>query len=235
MFLGISKWFYLFALCMSLIFILFPEIDLSTSSLFYSLEKGWFWSQNSFILFLYAIPRPITIFAIIMLLLLIVDITLKKRLFNLQPLSLFFFTGVMLVGPGFIVHTVLKDNWERARPAYITQFNGTKTFAPAFVISDQNGDSFSSGHAAGTYGLITLALLVKRRQKLALALAIILGSLVGFGRIVQGAHYLSDVFVSFVIVYLTAKIFYYFVFDKKLFSFIDARCPSDETYKTATI
>jgi lipid A 4'-phosphatase len=225
MFLGISKWFYIFALCVSLLFIIFPEIDLITSSLFYSSQKGWFWSQNSFILFLYAIPRPITIAGIVMLILLVVDLILKKRLFNIQPRSLFFFSIVMLLGPGLIVHNILKDNWERARPIHITQFDGIEHFTPAFVISDQDGDSFSSGHAAGAYALIALALLVKRRQNFALILAIIIGSLVGFGRIVQGGHYLSDVFVSFVIVYLTAKILYYFVFTKDLVSFIDRRCP----------
>lgn len=224
MFLGISKWFYIFALCMSLAFILFPEIDIATSSLFYSPKEGWFWSQNPFILFLYTIPRPITIASIAALILLIIDLSLKKSLFNLRPLSLFFFASVMLTGPGVIVHLLLKDNWERARPIYITQFNGVERFTPAFIVSDQKGDSFSSGHAAATYALIALALLVKRRQTLALALAIGIGSLVSFGRIVQGGHYLSDVFVSFIIVYLTAKILYYFIFDKNHFSFIDQRC-----------
>lgn len=223
-FLGVSKWFYIFALLISSLFIIFPEIDLIVSSLFYSSKNGWFWSNNTFILFLYAIPRPITIVGIIMLILLIVDIALKKRLFNIPPRSLFLFTMTMLIGSGFIVHTILKDNWERVRPAYVTQFDGTKNFTPAFILSNQGGDSFSSGHAAGTYALIALALLVKRHKKLALVLTIALGSLVGFGRIVQGGHFLSDVIVSFIVVYLTAKIFYYFIFTKNSFPFLDQRC-----------
>lgn len=226
MFLGVSKKFYFFALVTSLFFVFFPDIDIFISSLFYSTEKGFFWSNNIFILFLYSIPRPIVILGIFALIILIIDLIFKKRLFNLQPLYLFFFVSVMLIGPGFVVHTVFKDTWGRARPVEIVTFNGTKTFTPAWIISDQcsTNCSFVSGHSAGTYSLIALALLAKRRKRLALLLSISIGSLVGLGRIIQGGHFFSDIFFSFIFVYLTAKVMYYFIFDKKLFDFIEERC-----------
>lgn len=224
MFLGVSKWFYLSALLVALLFILVPQIDLMISSLFFTETEGFFWSRHPVVLFFYEIPKVIVAFAVVALLILILDVTLKKKIFGIRPLLLFYFSVVMAIGPGLIVNTLLKDNWGRARPYNIEQFNGTKTFTPAFVISDQDGSSFVSGHSAGAYGLIALALLAKRRRTLALGSAIVLGSMVGLSRIVQGGHFFSDVAFSFVFVYLTANILYYFTFEKKVFDFIDTRC-----------
>jgi len=237
MFLGISKWFYLFSFLASLIFILFPQIDIFISTLFYSPSEGFFWANNVFILFLYAIPKPIVILSVLALIILIIDLSFRKQLLNIRPLLLLYFISVMVVGPGLIVNTLFKDNWGRARPVNVMEFHGPMMFTPAWTITNQcnTNCSFVCGHAGGTYSLIALALLVKRRRKMAIALAIGIGSLVGLGRIIQGGHFFSDVVLSFIFVYLTAKIIYYFVFDKKLFSFIDARYSSDETYKTATI
>lgn len=237
MFLGISKWFYLFSLLTSLIFIFFPQIDIFISTLFYSQTEGFFWANNAFVLFLYAIPKPIVMLSILALIILFIDLSFRKRLFNIRPLLLFYFISVMVIGPGLIVNTLFKDNWGRSRPADVMEFHGPMTFTPAWIIAHQCNEncSFVCGHAGGAYSLIALALLVKRRRKMALALAIGIGSLVGLARIIQGAHFFSDVLFSFIFVYLTAKIIYYFVFDKKLFSFIDTRCSSDRRYKISTI
>ncbi|MGZ5208765.1 MAG: hypothetical protein ACXWB0_07085, partial [Sulfuricurvum sp.] len=81
MFLGISKWFYLFSIVISLAFIAFPHIDIVVSSLFYSPTERFFWSSSAFVLFLYAIPKFIVILSILALILLIVDLSAKKQLF----------------------------------------------------------------------------------------------------------------------------------------------------------
>lgn len=226
MFLGISKWFYIFSLLLSILFISVPQIDLSVSSLFFTPSEGFFWAHKPVILFLYAIPTPIVALSILALIVLIIDLLLKKRLLSIRPLILFYFVVVMIIGPGLIVNTLLKDHWGRARPSQVTQFNGTKIFTPAFIPSNQcdHNCSFVCGHAGGTFSLIALALLAKRRRTLAMASAITLGSLVGVTRIIQGGHFLSDVIFSFVIVYMSAKILYYFIFEKHSFDFIDKRC-----------
>lgn len=225
MYLGVSKTFYLFALASVIILVAFPQIDLYISALFYTNQEGFFWGRHPIVLFFYSIPRVIVIVALIGLILLIIDMITRKRLFSLRPLLLFYFSAVMIVGPGIIVHNIFKDNWGRARPVQTHYFGGTKEFTPAWVISDQcqSNCSFVSGHSGGAFGLIALALLLKRRRNLAMITAISIGSLVGLGRIIQGGHFFSDVFFSFIIVFLTAKILYYFIFEKEYFNFIDRR------------
>lgn len=225
---GISRAFFVFTIISIVFFLTFSQIDILVSSLFYSTTEGFYLSKHPIILFIYSIPRVIVILAVLALVVLLLDLTLKKKLFNIRPLMLFYFVSVMSIGPGIIVHNVLKDNWGRARPAKIIEFGGVKEFTPAWVLSDQchKNCSFVSGHSGGAFGLIALALLVKKRRKTALVSAIALGSVVGLGRIIQGGHFLSDVFFSFIIVYLTAKILYYFTFKKELFNFIDKRCTS---------
>jgi lipid A 4'-phosphatase len=228
MIFGVSRWFYLVSFLLALLFVFVPQIDLFVSGLFYSEAEGFFWSKQPLVLFLYQIPRPIAIIAAVGLLILIADMLFKKRFFSIRPLLLFYFAAVMIIGPGVIVHNVFKDQWGRARPSKVVEFGGTHTFTPAFILSDQceRNCSFVSGHSAGAYGLIALALLVRRRKALAMAGAVTVGSLVGLGRIIQGGHFFSDVLFSFVIVYLSAKILYHFTFEKGTFDIIDRRSVS---------
>jgi lipid A 4'-phosphatase len=225
MLLGVSKYFFITSFLLALLFIFVPQIDIAVSSLFFTPTEGFFWAKEPIILFLYAVPKPIVVAAALALFILLIDLSFKKILFGIRPLILFYFVAVMAIGPGLIVNTLLKEHWGRARPSQVTEFNGTKMFTPAFVLSNQcnSNCSFVSGHSGGTFGLIALALLAKRRRTLAMASAIGLGSLVGLTRIIQGGHFLSDVIFSFVFVYLTAKILYTLTFEKHLFDFIDKR------------
>ena len=106
---------------------------------------------------------------------------------------------------------VFKENFGRARPRHIEEFNGKREFTGAFKISDQceRNCSFSSGHAAMGYFLTAIAyttnLLYFNRIYLA---GIVFGSLVGLSRIVMGGHFLSDVLASaFVVLFLDHVIF----------------------------
>ena len=106
---------------------------------------------------------------------------------------------VLALGPGLAVNGVLKEYWGRSRPVQVVQFGGHQTFTPAWVISDQGGKSFSSGHAAAGFYLVVLACTAaKRRFWVILALSYSL--LMGLMRIAAGGHFLSDVLVSWVIV-----------------------------------
>lgn len=118
----------------------------------------------------------------------------------------------LTVAPLLIVNTTLKENWGRARPAQTVQFGGQKEFTPAFIISDQGGYSFSSGHTAAAFSLLGFALLAKRRQKLLINIALTYGALVSIARMAAGGHFLSDVVTSFFIVYISIHILYKLIF-----------------------
>jgi len=126
----------------------------------------------------------------------------------------------LAIGPGLIVNTLFKNQFGRARPIDIEEFGGHKTFSRSFVLSDQCNVncSFTSGHAAAAYYLTSFAFIVSRRRFAEFFHAgILIGSIVGFGRIVQGAHFLSDVLGSGFIVVLVNYICWEIIFHPKFF------------------
>ena len=125
-----------------------------------------------------------------------------------------FLTLVMLTGPGLIVNDVFKDHWGRPRPRDLVELGGTREYVPPLVMSPREyGASFCSGHTAvAAYLFAPYLLFLKRsRAKAAAVLAVGIGygSLMGYARIAQGAHFLSDVVWSFGIVYLTTHAVFY--------------------------
>lgn len=103
---------------------------------------------------------------------------------------------VFLVGPVLLTNLVFKDQWGRARPIQVEASQGVDIFTPPLVLSDAcpRNCSFPSGDAAAAYALLAPALLLPRRWRaFGIAAALAIGSFYGGIRILQGAHYLSDV------------------------------------------
>jgi lipid A 4'-phosphatase len=114
-----------------------------------------------------------------------------------------------VIGPGVITNVIFKDHWGRARPSQIVEFGGERSFSPAFAISDQcrKNCSFFSGDASAAFGYLSFALLAKRRRAAAVGAALVFGGVIGAIRMMQGAHFLSDVafagiFTSMIVVAL---------------------------------
>jgi lipid A 4'-phosphatase len=197
-----------FAFALAL-FLLFPKIDLLASALFYTSERGFFLKNWPPAALLYrSIPwlaRGIALivgFGTCWLLL------VGRPLWRLDRKALCFIALSTALAPGFIVNTVLKDHWGRARPNQIEAFGGTRQFsrAPLPAPKCPSNCSFPSGHAALGFSLVAFALLLPpgtaRRCGVAAALGV--GALIGVARIAQGAHFLSDVVYAGLIVYGTA-------------------------------
>jgi lipid A 4'-phosphatase len=191
----------------SLVFVLFPQIDIMVSGLFF--DKDFFASQSLWADFFYYSVQPLIFIFIISGIILWLYNRFKKRdLFYFHGRHLLYTVLVLAIGSGLIVNAILKDHWGRARPNQTIEFGGDKTFSPAFYLSDQDGYSFSCGHGSAAFSLIAVALLMRKRKNLWMGLAIGYGSLVSLARIAAGGHFLSDVVVSFFIMYFTAKILY---------------------------
>ena len=99
------------------------------------------------------------------------------------------------LGPGAVVNLVFKDNWQRARPYQVEQFGGTQRFTRAAIITDQcdNNCSFVSGHVACGFFLASVMLIHRRRQAVWATAGIAAGLVIGFARMADVAHWLSDV------------------------------------------
>ncbi|MEN9373813.1 MAG: hypothetical protein RIR79_1365 [Pseudomonadota bacterium] len=119
------------------------------------------------------------------------------------------FVGIAgTVGPGVVVNMVFKENWHRARPYQVQEFGGEQHFTRATVIADQcyNNCSFVSGHTACGFFLASLLLIERNRRRrwLWAAAGVGLGALIGFARMADSAHWLSDVLWAAPITWLSS-------------------------------
>ena len=198
----------------SLIFVLFPQIDITVSSLFY--DEGFYLRGSLYENFFYkSVPIVVTTLAVSSIGIFLYNFIAKKNLLTLDTKKIIYIVLVLSLAPGLIVNATFKDNWGRARPVQIQEFGGDKTFTPAFVLSNQGGNSFSSGHGSAAFSVLGFALLMRKRKELWIALALSYGVAVSFARIIGGGHFLSDNVTSFFVVYITTHMLYYFIMEKE--------------------
>ena len=122
-----------------------------------------------------------------------------------------FFAAMLALGPGLIVNGVLKPYWHRPRPVQTLAFGGSQPFVPVLESgTSPHSKSFPCGHASmGFYLLAPAFLLYRQRRDWALAfvaLGLVAGFVIGAGRVLQGAHYPSDVVWSAGMVYLSGLV-----------------------------
>jgi lipid A 4'-phosphatase len=198
--------------CLSLFLVIFPELDISFSELFFSEENGFIYRKNFLIYQLYKLLPFLTKLFTVICLLGLVYIAIKYRNFKkIIRSGIFFLFITAIVSPGLVVNDVFKENFGRARPRQVEEFNGIKKFTRAFEVSDQckHNCSFSSGHAAMGYFFSAVAYTANLLyfNKIYIA-GIVFGSLVGLSRIMMGGHFLSDVVVSaFIVLFFNHIIF----------------------------
>ena len=179
------------------LFALFPRIDLFVSGLFWSPKGAWFLDEwGPFLPVTRLEPQITDGIVVAAAVLLFIGYLYDWWLAPFDRRGVIYILLTIALGPGLLANTLLKDHWGRARPAQVLEFGGTKHFTPALVPSDQcvSNCSFVSGHGAMAFALIAFAFMIKdparRRQGIWAALAF--GTLVGFTRIAQGRHFLSD-------------------------------------------
>lgn len=116
----------------------------------------------------------------------------------------------MALGTGLIVNVGFKDHWGRARPSQIEAFGRDRVFTPALKPTDQcrRNCSFVSGEVAMGFGLVVLALLVRRRRLLALMPGLMLGGTMAVARMAAGGHFLSDAVFAGLIAAATGLVVY---------------------------
>lgn len=123
--------------------------------------------------------------------------SLRKGAFALSLIS--------LLGCGAMIHWGLKEHYGRPRPRAVTEFGGTERFRAVYsptwqVVSDQD-KSFPSGHVAMGMLFISLGLIGWKERFYLLSIGSFLfgipfTSVLGYVRIAQGAHFLSDVLAA---------------------------------------
>jgi len=124
----------------------------------------------------------------------------------LKALSFMLLLGV--ITPVVLIHEVLKTEVGRARPRHLEQFSGSAAFTPAWIPSKActGNCSFTSGHVAFGAWLMGAWFLGGRRRWLWFGIGAALTVLIGGLRMAQGAHFLTDVLGSALLVWLTAQL-----------------------------
>lgn len=195
-------------------------------------EEPWNWLRKNDDTFTFLLVLP--------LFLSLIASFIKAEFKYLRKYSLFGLTSVLL-GSGLLVNILFKGYWGRPRPREVLWWPDSinadnlpfyKVWDPAFI-DGFDSKSFPCGHASIVIAYIVIFYIFKHPEILAKisgevrswkiklftafkyigwSVAFIGGGLMGFTRIVQGAHFASDVLWSFGMVLLSNWILYYFVF-----------------------
>lgn len=204
-------WLFWFALAVA-VFGFWPEIDLAVTRLFYAGGEGaarFPLDSHPVVQFIYVVVPWLGRAALLL------SVWWSWRWYrNRRPgsqrqgrrgLALLL---VLVLGLGFTVHTVFKEQWGRPRPVSVQPFGGEHGFQPPLVPSAkcERNCSFVSGHAGTGFVLLAVGLLTapasRRRWWRA---GLVAGLAVGAVRIVQGGHFLSDVLFSGLVIWAVAQ------------------------------
>jgi lipid A 4'-phosphatase len=178
-------------------FFLFPEIDLWLTRATYSASGGFigrnhFWVKllrNVFIVFYFAC-LGLSIVGWV------ATLRLKQAWLGTSPQQWLFLLLCLSIGPGLVANLIFKDQWGRARPKHVVEFGGKKQFTPAPLPANQckRGCSFVSGEASSVFVAFYAAAAIVPQWAAALVVTgTISGLVAGLVRILQGAHFLSDI------------------------------------------
>ena len=173
---------------LSFLLVIFPELDLSFSQIFFTEEGGFLYKRNFIVYKVYKfLPWVTKIFAAGCVLWLVyigfkgrndrhpegaerpwgspasrdcyASLTLARNDgYKIIRSGVFFLFISAIIGPGLVVNTVFKENFGRARPAQIEFFNGTKEFTPAFKITGQCDTNCSFSSGHAAMGFFFTAL-----------------------------------------------------------------------------
>jgi lipid A 4'-phosphatase len=191
-------------LATSMLFMVEPEIDVRFSALFYD-GSGFPAAGNIHLQLLRRANEVVGGIVLVAAALLLCSGRLRRRA-GLRIGDVLLPILTYGLGVGLIVNGILKEYFGRARPRDIVEFGGGDIFTAAWTVSDacQTNCSFTSGEAAGAIAVYSAMALL---AGLSLALRVVAATLMGIfaaaislNRIAFGAHFLSDVLLSFLLV-----------------------------------
>jgi lipid A 4'-phosphatase len=195
----------------TLLFLLFPGIDIFISRLFFN--QGFYLSRQWWTMLMHDSMGWFLCFSLASVVALYLwNKVTKRNLWGVDGKRIAYLFLVLILGAGVIVNVALKDNFGRARPRDIVEFGGAGHYTPPFVMSGEctKNCSFSSGEAAGGFFSLALALALSRRRRV-FAAAVGVGAVVSFCRIASGAHFFSDTVVSFFVMLIVADVLHHYL------------------------
>ncbi|PKN73777.1 MAG: hypothetical protein CVU50_00910 [Candidatus Cloacimonetes bacterium HGW-Cloacimonetes-3] len=184
------------------------NLDLTLQSRYYDPISGWAFNSSPLALFIYHYSN---IPALILSLGALVGFVLcysKPRFLPHRKIFIFLVLA-MVVGPGILVNSLLKDNWGRPRPRELVQYGGEHAYEALLTVDATSpGKSFPCGHATMGFYFFALAFVLRKHRanlaNLTLVAALVWGLIIGWIRMGQGGHFASDVLWAGTLVYLSS-------------------------------
>jgi lipid A 4'-phosphatase len=181
-----------------IVFAVAPGIDLAVAGFFHGLAvKETMPGLFRAIAVLRTLEPVVTMLAVApAVAVLLVKLFWPKRTTIMPARAALFLVVSLVLGPGLLVNTVLKDHWARPRPGMVTDFGGDMTFRPWWDPRGTCADncSFVSGETSSAVWLAAPALLVPPPWRYAaLAGVAVYATGIAVMRLLLGGHFLSDV------------------------------------------
>jgi membrane-associated PAP2 superfamily phosphatase len=190
------------------------NLDLRLESLFYRAGDGWPWRHAQPWEALYRWGTiPGLLFTIGSLCAL--SLSFAKGRWTRFQRGWLIISLTAVLGAGLLINAVLKPYWGRPRPRQVQAFAGEWTYRAVHQRGTPGqGESFPCGHCTMGYLFVTLFFLRREAPRTALAggcFGLVYGSLVGVARMVQGAHFATDVLWALGLIWMTAASLHYFL------------------------
>jgi lipid A 4'-phosphatase len=186
------------AAAVGLLFGVYPGLDIVLVRPFFEPSGNGFWGSYSPALnVLRDLSRLIvTLLAAPAGLALVGKLVLPRRPMLIPGRAAVLMIVTLVLGPGLVTNSLLKNHWGRPRPIDIVEFGGDQHFVPWW---DPRGEcpencSFVAGEPSGAFWTLAPAALVPATWRvLATAAALAFGAGIGLVRMIGGGHFFSDV------------------------------------------
>lgn len=189
----------LYVLAVSVLFLAFPALDTGFAALFHTADG--FPAMN--IAGLIALRRlgdqMILLVLIVLLAAVLAKLVWPARPMAVRPRSIAYLLASLAVGPGLVVNALFKSFSGRPRPIQTDLFGGDWPFEPAWHFGGAciSNCSFISGEASSAIWLLAPVLLLPKPLRLPVGVPLaLIGFALSLNRIAFGAHYPSDVMIS---------------------------------------
>jgi lipid A 4'-phosphatase len=177
--------------------VVWPQVDLVVSGLFYPAGQGFWGADKDGFLALHFLASSGARVLGVDLLVLALASWLRHRDYLFPAKAWLYLFFALLIGPGLVANVGFKDHWGRARPREVVEFGGHEAFSPALTPHFENmhsNGSFVAGDAAFGFFLPSFGYVTGRRWKRrAFWGGMAAGVAFGFARLAMGAHFFSDV------------------------------------------
>ena len=190
------------------VFLVWPQLDMAVATSFYQAGQGFAGGHSAWMGWVYhAAPRLGQALFVLGLLAGLSRWLWPGRVPRWCWRRLAAWMLVVVLGVGLFVHEGLKNRMGRPRPEQMVQMGGQADYVPIYTVSQacQSNCSFVSGHAAIGFSVMGLGMWapLSRRRRWWLA-GMALGFGIGYVRIAQGGHFLSDIVFAGLTVWASA-------------------------------